>query len=420
MANKKKIMFLSATLLLSGLLLNAPQVYSEPVALNDRTMDTVTAGDATSNAVEGGGIVVGYGSGTVANRNTGLDLNGEAQHNAHGLNIVNSTESAVANVVNIWDGSGVIATQEESGTDSGVKINQVNSTTQEQVRSATLSGYVRSEADHTETLSRLSNESYSSKIVDHHDVTNILEETSVIITETNGIVDTRIKFNLGDKLYVDGHLGQGMAAAGHTEINFDGGSADIALVVNGGIKVGADTDLIKSAIEITGMDLGESKLEAGIYAEAQISVVTQLVLPKLTIVLDGAGCAVAMGSCNASSTTTEITNTKTDNSTLDIMENHQIGQSYFSEVQTSTYRSPFELKSAKAEYIVIDDSTLELNSDVTLELSDSAQRDIKGMNIVNAIGSNVANSTNVAKTARFEGRKATLVLNQFNTVNHGH
>jgi hypothetical protein len=383
-------------------------------------MDSVTAGDAAVGEREGGGVIVGQTSVVVANRTTGLDLNNEAQQNANGLNIVNSTESAVANVVNIWDGSGVIATTEENDTDAGVKINQVNSTTQEQVRSATLAGYVRSEADHTETLNRSGSDSYSSKIVEHHDATNIMEETRVVITETSGNVNTRFKFNLGEKLDFEGHLGQGMAAAGHTEINFDGGSADIALVVGGGIKVGADTDLIKDAIEVTGLDLGESGVEAGIKAEASMSLIVRLELPKMTIVLDGAGCGVAMGSCNASSTTTEITNTKRDNSTLDIMENHQIGQSSFSEVRTSTYRSPFELKSASAEYIVIDDSSLKLDSDVTLELSDSAQRDIKGMNIVNAIGSNVANSTNVSRTTRFEGRKATLVLNQFNTVNHGH
>ncbi len=112
--------------------------------------------------------------------------------------------------------------------------------------------------------------------------------------------------------------------------------------------------------------------------------------------------------------------TKTDNSTLDIIENHQSGQSSFSEVATKISRSPFELESAKAEYIVIDASSLELDSEVWLELSDSAQKDIKGMNIVNAIGSNVANGTNISRTARFEGYRSKLILNQFNTVHHGH
>ncbi|MBE9528807.1 MAG: hypothetical protein IME99_06175, partial [Proteobacteria bacterium] len=87
MANRKQKILLSATLLLSGLLLGAPQTHSEPVALNDRTMDGVTAGEVAG----GGGLIVGQTSVVVANRTTGLDLNNEAQQNANGLNIVNST-----------------------------------------------------------------------------------------------------------------------------------------------------------------------------------------------------------------------------------------------------------------------------------------------------------------------------------------
>ena len=396
MTNKREKILLSATaLLLSGLLFCPQTVHSAPVALDDRAMDEVTAGNTT----EGGGVVVGNSSEAVVNRTTGLDLNGEAQQNANGLNIVNSTESAVANVVNIWDGSGVTATKEDSDTNSEVKINQVNNITQEQVRSATVSGYVRSEADHAETLHRSGSAGYSTKVVDHHDVTNISEETREIITISNGKVNTLIEFDIDDKILFSGHLGIGMAAAGYTDIDFKGGSADIAAVLDGNVTASGNGSLV---------------------ADGKLALVTRMVLPSFNLVINGVGCGVAMGSCEANSFSAETTDTYTDNSTLDIVENHQFGQGSFSEVQTSVYRSPFELKSARAEYIIIDDSTLELNSDVTLELSDSAQKDIKGMNIVNAVGSNVANSTNVSRTTRFEGRKATLVLNQFNTVNHGH
>jgi hypothetical protein len=393
---KQKILLGVIPLLLSSLLLHVQLGHSKPVALDDRTMDTVMAGSATA----GGGVVVGQSSKAAANRTTGLDLSGEAQQGANGFNIVNSTESAVANVVNIWDGSGVIATEEESGTNSEVKINQVNHITQEQVHSATVSGYVRSEADHAETLHRSGSGSYSSKVVDHHSVTNIFDKTHTLITESNGKVNTLLKFDINDEIKFSGHLGAGMVAAGHSEIDFIGGSTDIAVALGNG--------------EITTADNGS------LDAAGKLVMVTRVELPSMKIDIDGVGCGVAMGSCNANSFSLEITKIKKDNSTLDIVENHQFGQGSFSEVQTSAYRSPFELKSARAEYIVIDDSTLELNSDVTLELSNSAQKDIKGMNIVNAIGSNVANSTNVARTTRFEARKATLVLNQFNTVNHGH
>ena len=396
-------------------MLGAQTVHSAPVSLNDRTMDEVTAG----NTAEGGGVVVGNSSGAVVSRMDGIDLSGEAQSDAKGLNIVNSTESAVANTTNIWEGSGVTAAGEGHNTDSEVVVNQVNEVSQKQARTATISGYSRSEADTIELVDRSGSDSHTTRIVDSNDTTAIFEETRISNTDTTGNVNTRIKFNIGNKFDFEGNLGQGVAVSGHNEIEFDGGSADIALVIAGGISVGADTADFNELVKITGLNLGDTGVAAGINAEAQISLVTHVELPKFKIVMDGAGCGVVLGSCNASSITSEITHTRTDDSTLDIMENLQSGQSSYSEALTTIYRSPFELKSARAEYIVIDDSTLELDSDVTLELSDSAQKDVKGMNIVNAIGSNVANGTNVSRTKKFEGSRATLVLNQVNNVHHG-
>ena len=391
----QKLLLRLPILLLSCLLFQIQAVYSAPIALEDRVMDQVTAG----NTNEGGGVVVGKSSEAIANRISGLDLNSEAQKNATGLNIINSAESAVANVVNIWDGSGVTATKENSDTNSELRINQVNNITQEQLRSATISGYVRSQADYTETLNRSGSVAYASNIVDHHSVTNILEETHESTIFTNAGVNTHFEFKLGEKIEFSGHLGLGIAAAGHTDITFKGGSADIGLALDGTITTAGNNKPLT--------------------AEGGLVLVTQVELPDMRLIIDGVGCGVAIGSCNADSISFETINTKTDNSTLDRIENHQSGQSSYSEVQASVYRSPFELKSARAEYIVIDDSTIELNSDVTLELSESAQKDAKGMNIVNAIGSTVANGTNLTRTRSFEGSRSKLVLNQFNTVHHG-
>ncbi len=396
MSDKNQKLLLSIPiLLLSSLLLQVQAVYSTPIVLEDRVMDQVTAG----NTNEGGGVVVGQSSEAIANSISELNLNGEAQQNTTGLNIVNSAASAVANVVNIWDGSGVTATKENSDTNSEVKINQLNNITQEQLRTAMIFGYLRSEADHTETLNRSGNVSYASNIIDYHGVTNILEKTHESTTFSNAGVNTHFNFKLGDKIDFSGHLGLGAAVAGYSDITFEGGSADIAVALDGKISSAGDGKPLT--------------------ADGGLVLVTQVKLPDMRLIINGVGCGVAIGSCNANSVFFETTNTKTDNSTLDIIENHQSGQSSYSEVQTNIYRSPFELKNARAEYIVIDDSTLDLNSDVTLELSDSAQKDAKGMNIVNAIGSNVANGTNITRTKSFEGSRSKLVLNQFNTVHHG-
>jgi hypothetical protein len=121
MTSRKQKILLSATLLLGGLLLGAQIADSAPVSLNDHAMDEVTAG----NTAEGGGVVVGNSSKAVISRTDGINLSGEAQRGAKGLNIVNSTESAVANTTNIWEGGGVTAAGEGHNTDSEVVINKV-------------------------------------------------------------------------------------------------------------------------------------------------------------------------------------------------------------------------------------------------------------------------------------------------------
>lgn len=393
---KGRTNILIGILLLACLTLFAPHADAEPITLDDAVLDTVTAGDA--DAKDGGGVVIGNSSEAVADRTTELDLSGQAQMEAGGLNLVNSAESAVANTVNIWDGTTVAIKVEDGDTMPALEVNQVNRITQEQAFSATVSGYMRPEAEQIETFDRSGSASHTSRVVNSNDTTDRIEETRITSTTSSAEVDTLLKFRLGSRISFEGNLGHGVAAAGHIDTTFDGGSADIAVVFDGHISASGG---------------------GALSADGGLVLVMQVELPEVRVVMDGAGCGVVMGSCSAESTFVEFTHTKTDNSTLDIIENYQSGQSSYSEAQTSIHRSPFELESAKAEYIVIDDSSLELDSDVTLELSESAQKEIEGMNIVNAIGSNVSNAVNVSRTARFESRKATLVLNQLNIVRHG-
>lgn len=396
-------------LLLSGLLLRVQAAHSAPVALEDSVMDRVTAG----NIQESGGVVVGNSSEVVSNRTTGVKLRGEAQQNAKGLNVVNSAESAVANTVNVWAGNVVSISVEDDGIKPVLEVNQLNQVTQQQVRTATLSGYLRSEAEQTEIMKRSASESYSSDLVNINNVVDRSKEIRFKETTSNSEVDTKLIIELGDNLYIEGHLGQGLASSGHVTATYEGGSAEFVLAVNAGIEVSA-------GIDVTGILGTNVKLNADASAEAGLSLTTKIELPTMEIELTGAGCGVMMGSCVASGTSKELVIISTDNSTQKTVENHQSGQSAFSEEQVQIYRSPFELGSARAEYIIVDDSSLELISDVTLELSDSAQKEIEGMNVVNAISSNVANSTNVSRVSEFESRRSTLVLNQINTVRHGH
>lgn len=410
-----KILINFPTLLCSGLLFYVQASHSAPVILIDSDMAQVTAG----NYNDGGGVIIGNKSEGIVKNKTGLDISGEAQQSANGLNLVNSIDSAIANTINIWDGRVVTITVEDGALKPVLEINQVNQITQKKNRTATISGYSKPEAEFTETAKRSSSENYLSKIVDSHNTINLFEEIhqSQTISSTN--VNTLTKFNLGDKFSFEGNLGQGVAVAGHADITFDGGSVELALSAGAGISVSAGIGQGDSDLTVLGVNLGETEASAGIGISANIALITRVDLPKVNIVIDGAGCGVVMGSCSASSELREFTATRTDNSTLDIVENHQAGQSVFSEEHVQSYRSSFGIESAKAEYIIVDDSSLDLDSVISLELTDTVQKDVKGMNIVNAIGSNVANSTNVSRASQFKSHRSTLVLNQFNTVIHG-
>jgi hypothetical protein len=124
-----------------------------------------------------------------------------------------------------------------------------------------------------------------------------------------------------------------------------------------------------------------------------------------------------MGSCDAGGTSDLVTNETIDNSLIDTEVSSSVGDSEFTEKMTDTYRSPFELDNAQAEYIVVDDSSLTVNTTFNLVLSGSAQSNANGMNIVNATGSAVADGVNVARTSQLTDGGA-MSLQQTNVISH--
>jgi hypothetical protein len=93
-----------------------------------------------------------------------------------------------------------------------------------------------------------------------------------------------------------------------------------------------------------------------------------------------------------------------------------VGNSEFVDNYTEQYRSPFELNHAQAEYIVVDDSSLTVNTTFNLSLSGSAQSNVSGMNVVNATGSAVADGVNIARTSQLMG--GAMALSQVNVISH--
>lgn len=399
-------------LLLPCLLLGGTIAQADPTALSDNTLDSVTAG---TNEVSGsGGAIIGNSSTAAINQTGGVDISGDAQSGAKGLNLVNSAESTVANGVNIWN-----IKADQTNIDSGeMTVDQSNVVNQEQRRSASMPSYSRPEANTFVQVESTGSETHNNQldrnntIVDKHDLTSSQTNTST------ASVDTTIKGggSVGDdtlpKAEIDTNVGKGGAGAGTLNLAIDGGEAQIGLAVGGAVTAEADriTPSTNGNTEsYGGMQVGDENSDFTLYG--------RLILPEITVELTGAGCGVAMGSCDASGSSTETNTESIDKSVMDTEVSSSVGSSEHNDKATNTYRSPFDLNNAQAEYIVVDDSSLTVNTTFNLTLSGSAQSGVNGMNVVNATGSAVANGVNVARTNGL-GQGGAMTLQQSNVITH--
>ena len=186
-----------------------------------------------------------------------------------------------------------------------------------------------------------------------------------------------------------------LAIAGQLDASIDGGEAHIGIAVGGAVIAHPDVMTPTTGGEpvdsFGGMDVGD--------AESDFTLYGRLILPEITLEINGSGCGVAMGSCDASGTA-DLTSAETiDKSVMDTEVSSSVGESQFTEVLTETYRSPFSFSNAQAEYIVVDDSSLTVDTVFNLTLAGSAQSNVRAMNVVNATGSAVADGINIARTS---------------------
>ena len=84
--------FTRPLLILCSVLLSVSLVQAEPVALGDSALDQVTAGGTIDN-----------GSAVTITKTSTVTMEGEAQSGGDGLNVVTSSESTVANGLNVWE-----------------------------------------------------------------------------------------------------------------------------------------------------------------------------------------------------------------------------------------------------------------------------------------------------------------------------
>jgi len=397
-------------LILGGVLLSASLVHAGPVSLGDGVLDHVTAG---GNEVSGsGGAIVGNSSEATINQTGGVTLEGEAQSGAKGLNLVNSAESTVANGVNVWD------IQNPRRHDGQATVEQSNIIDQEQRRSASMPNYSRPDADTYLQVVHTGSETHNNSLNRNNTVVDVQSITADTSSTSTASVDTTIKGGgsvggpTDPQASIDTNVGKGGAGAGVLDLLIDGGEAQIGLAVGGSVLAAPDivTPTANRPNEsYGGMVVGDANSDFSLYG--------RLILPEVEIQLNGAGCGVAMGSCDAGGTAREVTSNTMDNSVMDTEVATSVGNSEYVDNLTETYRSPFELSNAQAEYIVVDDSSLAVNTTFNLTLSGSAQSNANGMNVVNATGSAVADGVNVARTGNLD-HSGELGLTQSNIISH--
>ena len=392
-------------------LLYLSNTYAEPVTLDDLTLNQVTAGSESNSSPGGsGGAIIGNSSEATINQTGGVDLSGEVQSGAKGLNIVNSAESTVANGVNVWDvNSNGVDSVEDSGEMGVVQSNVIN---QEQRRSASMPNYSRPDANTFIEIVNHGSESHNdnfnrnNNIVDTHTLTSDAHNTST------ASVTTTIEAGVPDA-HIDTNVGKGLAIAGELDAFIDGGEVQVGLAVGGSVI--AQPDRITPTTEprpnesFGGMTVGDENSDFTLYG--------RLILPEIELHINGSGCGVAMGSCDAGGTSDLNTSDEIDNSVLDNEMSSSVGSSEYTNDITETYRSPFDLNDAQAEYIVVDDSSLAVNTTFTLSLSGSAQSAVNAMNVVNATGSAVADGINIARTSGLSAG-GSMNLQQTNMISH--
>ncbi|MDH5571655.1 MAG: hypothetical protein OEY89_07815, partial [Gammaproteobacteria bacterium] len=340
----KSSSFLFITLMATNIQLS----HAELTPMSAADMDRLTAGSADRMAASGGAVIGNDSSAKISSLGT-VTLDSQSQEGAKALNLVNSSESTVANGLNIWDGQ-----NSASGINApGNKIEQSNSISQDQRRVASLPTYNRPEANIEESWSNTGSASSASTHNELNKVTDLSTTSSSMTTDVDTHIDAQSKI-FGQEI----KAGKGVAMAGQVDVELDAGKFEITL-----------------AAGLLGIIEGEAKLT--------------LDLPKLEVHAEGAGCAVLNGSCDAKGTTDRVNTTHDDNSTHYALDTSSDSSEAYTEVGAKLTRSAFEIEGALGEYIVVDNSTLDVTTDYSVNLSGAAQAGLNALNVVNAAGSAV-------------------------------
>ena len=381
----------SSALLLVGSAMAAPQ------ELSADQLDWITAG-TDSRPAPNGGAIVGNGS-SAELKSTGEVIIENSQLDVRALNIVNSSESTVANGVNIFssqalgDGDGSLSDAVESGG-GPYNIQQVNTVAQDQRRLSSLPSYERGANPYSDySESGTANSTSSNSIFDQ--VTDL--ESSLTLDEVSTIGS--VVSADAPTLHIDATITDPISGTdvldGTVDFNYPagGGGDKIGGVINGEFNV--------------------ALLAGEITIDVDPLLIT-LVLPSLTVDVVAMGCMTFNGDCEIDGANTQKTEEIRDQSTLYTLDESSSSDETWDNSGSESIQAAFELQDAQAEYIVVDDSSINVDAAYLVALSGGAQSGLRAMNVVNAAGSAVANAVNVSVTAG----GGIQTLSQLNTISH--
>ena len=175
-------------------------------------------------------------------------------------------------------------------------------------------------------------------------------------------------------------IGVGFAGAGTFTADIGAGAVSIDSVISTTVTTTEESCVFFGTICHTDTE-SETRTET---ATGSVS------LPPISMqVVDGSACLVVFGTC---SITASLSSTSEGSRTILV---------------------PASMTEAEAEYIVMSDGTLDVETDYSVLLSDFAQEDIRVLNGVNAAGSVVANAVNVSRAGTMS---SVLNLTQRNFI----
>jgi hypothetical protein len=186
--------------------------------------------------------------------------------------------------------------------------------------------------------------------------------------------------------------------AGRVGVDLDAASIDFELGATSELHTNVDVNGTINLPRPFGAMEANGNLDSSIINSGSVSL--NVDTPPVSIDAIGSVCYTKLGVCEASAD---------DNSTYQTDTTH-------AETVNREVRGAVAMEGAQAEYVVIDDSSLELVSGQTLTLASGAQSGVTAMNVVNAVGSMVANGVNVSRTRVESGSGLPAELSQRNVV----